>query len=259
MTMEMNQWRPAPANWHISDGELHIWSFPLDQPKAHREQLWQTLAPDEKERAGRFYFDKDRFRYSVSRGVLRVLLGNYLTLRPKEVQFCYGEHGKPELAKRHERNGRLLRFNLSHSAGLGLAAFIWNRAIGVDVEQVRPLEDGANIAKHYFSAAENSVFFRLPFEKQPQAFFECWTRKEAFIKAIGEGLTYPLRNFDVTLGPGAEAELVSVEGSKQSAAQWRMLSLQPAPGYTAAVVAANGAWRPLYFGQSGLEPILHML
>lgn len=212
------------------------------------------MTAEEQHRANRFHFDKDRFHFIAARGVLRWLLGHYLAISPPAVQFAYGKNGKPELDEMGGEYGRSLQFNLSHSGTMGLAAFTHGRAVGVDIEEIRPLSDGPDIAKHYFSEWENRIFFSLPEADYPQAFFNCWTRKEAFIKAIGDGLTYPLDKFDVTLTPNEPARLLRIEGSEAKAKQWQLLDLQPEAGYAAAVIAAGQNWHTVQFRVPNLLP-----
>ena len=235
-------WHPPPSDWVLDDKMVHIWSLELDQPEDVRVAFWQTLTEEEQNRANRFYFDHDRHHFIVARGVLRQLLANYLGILPTDVIFAYGHNGKPLLDERLRENGRNLEFNLSHAKGVGLIGFSWNRVLGVDVEQIRPLNDGPDIAKRFFSEWENNIFFSLPEDQYPQAFFNCWTRKEAFIKAIGDGLTYPLDKFDVTLAPGEPAKLLRVEGSQEKASHWRLISFVPKENYVGALIGEGKSW-----------------
>lgn len=245
--MKREIWRDPPDDWRLDSNALHIWAFSLDRTAVEQERFWSVLSSDEQARARRFYFEKDRHHFVTARGILRHLLGRYLSLPPNKIRLVYGEQSKPALDASHRRNGRMLHFNLSHSSGMGLTAFAWDTVLGIDIERVRPLSDGPDIAKHYFSAAENDIFVRLPSTIQSEAFFNCWTRKEAFIKAIGDGLTYPLDRFDVAFVPGEAARLLCVEGSSQKAARWRLIALDPEPGYAAALVAESGAWQPVLY------------
>lgn len=241
--MKTNQWQTASADLQISPDQLHVWSASLERTEWERVQFLQTLSADEKERAGRFYFDRDREHYVVGRGLLRYLLSRYLHIEPAEVCFAYGEHGKPKLADvmQAEKENRLA-FNLSHSHGMALLAFGINRDIGVDIEPVRPLSDANQIAERFFSAREYRQFTAVSPAQQPQAFFNGWTRKEAYIKAIGDGLTCPLDAFDVTLTPGHPAQLLRIRGSVAEAAKWKLCSLEPRPEYVGAVIASGNDW-----------------
>lgn len=234
MTSLVTAWPPVPANLALNAGDVHVWCAFLDRAPVQLERLWQTLSAEEKARANRFYFERDKNHFIVARGVLRTILGRYLDVAPAEIAFAYGEHGKPELASSFASS--TLQFNLSHAQGVALYAFGFGRALGIDVEKIRFLDDAVPIAARFFSAWESSVFRAVPDEKKPEAFFNCWTRKEAYIKAIGEGLSCPLDAFDVSLAPGETARLLQIRGSEEAAARWTLYTLTPATGYVGAVV-----------------------
>ncbi len=241
MTTFHSTWPLPPPNPPLAQDELHVWVANQNRSQPQLDQFWHFLAEDERARANRFYFDHDRQHYIVARGLLRLLLGRYLHLAPTEVAFVYGDHGKPELAGAQAQAG--ICFNISHSHGVALLAFAREREVGVDIEQVRPLDDGEQIAERFFSRNEVAVFTAVPASQKPQAFFNCWTRKEAFIKVIGEGLSCPLDSFDVTLKPGEPAELLQVKGSREAAARWRLDNLEPATGYAGAIIAEGREWQ----------------
>jgi 4'-phosphopantetheinyl transferase len=217
---------------------VHVWRAALDMGAAQRERLEQTLSADERERAGRFYFQKDRDQFIVARGVLRTLLGRYLGLPPVQLRFSYSSYGKPSLAP--ELQG--LSFNLSHSHGLALAAVTCDRELGVDVEYIRPEVVEEPIAERFFSTPEVAALRALPAALQPEGFFNCWTRKEAYIKARGEGLSVRLDQFQVSLTPGEPAALLSVQGDPAEAARWSLRELAPGAGYTGAVAVEGHEW-----------------
>ena len=195
----------------------------------------QCLIEDERIRAERFNFRRDRKRFIVGRGVLRMILGRYLHIEPNRVQFSYGPHGKPYLA---DGDGAL-QFNLARSHELALYAFTRGREIGVDIEYFRALTDAEQIADSFFSPRENAILQALPASQRQQAFYNCWTRKEAYIKAIGKGLAQPLDQFDVSLAPGESTRLLKVEGSPEEGSRWSLYSLTPVAGYVAAVAVCN--------------------
>jgi len=232
-------WDAPPAPPTLSGSDVHIWSAALDRPMAQIQQLAQTLSPNEAARAQRFVFDRDREHYIVGRGLLREILSHYLKTPPARLQFRYGPQGKPEL----DTGPAPLHFNLSHSGGVVLYAVTRQQPLGVDVEAIRPLEDLEQIAEHFFSAAENSALRSLSPADKPTAFFNCWTRKEAFIKAVGEGLSYPLDQFDVTLTPGQPAQLLRVQNDPQATARWSLVALAPAPNYVAALAIETGQFQ----------------
>ena len=190
------------------------------------------LDTDELARANRFYFEKDRKHFVVARGFLRALLGRYLQLEPKQLQFSYGAWGKPALDGEF-RESRL-RFNMSHSHGVALYAVTEGREIGIDVEHVRPDFASDNVARRFFSPFEVDVFSELPEDDRVAAFFRCWTRKEAYIKATGRGLSQPLDGFDVSLGPAAL--LRNEDGAPE---RWTMIDFEVGPGYAGALVVES--------------------
>ncbi|HET6230020.1 MAG TPA: 4'-phosphopantetheinyl transferase superfamily protein [Longimicrobiaceae bacterium] len=227
-------WDGAPADLALAGGDVHVWRASLEPPAPELARLAATLAEDEQVRAARFRFPVHRDRYVAGRGILRVLLGRYLGIRPREVRLTYTAHGKPALADQGGAGG--LCFNVSNTEALGLYAFARGRHLGVDVEHVRPMPDGVAIARRFFSAPENEVFAALPEEGRELAFFTCWTRKEAYIKAVGEGLSMPLDRFDVTLVPGDPARLLATRPDASEAARWVLHELHPGAGFVGALM-----------------------
>jgi len=234
-------WNSAPQTLTLQCDEVHVWRAALDLPESQVRSLWDTLTVDERQRAERYIFATDRMHFVVARGLLRVLLGRYLRQGPQHLRFTYGPHGKPALAI--DTGGATLRFNVSHSHGLVLYAFTHGREVGVDVERIRPEVAQEKIAEHFFSPREVAVLRALPTPLQATAFFACWTRKEAYIKAKGDGLALPLAQFDVSLAPDEPAALLRTAWDPQEAACWALQDLAPAPGYRAAVAVAGHAWR----------------
>jgi len=194
------------------------------------------LSAGERQRAARFAFDRDRRRYIAARALLRRLLGERLGERPEAIEFVYGRRGKPALAPRFAGSG--LHFNLSHCDDVAVYAFARAREVGVDIEKVRPIPDADEIAKRFFSRRENLAYRALAAADRGPGFFNCWTRKEAFIKALGHGLHLPLGSFDVSLAPGEPARILRVGPRRGDDCGWRLASLQPAPGLTGAVVVS---------------------
>jgi 4'-phosphopantetheinyl transferase len=225
----------------LQSDEVHVWRAVLDVPEAQVRSLWYTLTADERQRAERYVFEQDRTHFVVARGLLRVLLGGYLRQDPPHLRFTYGPYGKPALATDTGRAS--LRFNVSHSHGLALYAITRGREVGVDVERIRPKVVQEKIAERFFSPREVTVLRALPPPLQAPAFFACWTRKEAYIKARGDGLTLPLDQFEVSLAPGEPAALLRTAWDPQEAACWALQDLAPAPGYRAAVAVAGHDWR----------------
>jgi 4'-phosphopantetheinyl transferase len=222
----------------ISADEVHVWRASLERPPAAVARLRPLLAPDEQRRADRFRFERDRSRFIVGRGLLRVLLGRYLGLEPEQLRFQYGAFEKPRLA--HDGPW----FNVSHSGTIALYAVSTAGELGIDVE----LDDAdfaqERIAERFFSSTEVDVLRSLPEALQPRAFLNCWTRKEAFIKARGDGLSLALNSFDVSLDPNAPAALLRTAWSEDEPRQWRMQDLSDRDGgYIAAVTMRGSRWR----------------
>jgi len=224
-------WLPSPPDVRPGRDEVHVWRAALDRDDSEVERLWAALTPDERERAQRFHFDRDRRRFVVARGVLREILGRCLVLAPALIRFAYNEYGKPSL--REDAGG--LRFNASHSAGAALYACTRGREVGVDIELLRDDFASFEIAERFFSPAEVRSLGSLPAHQRTQGFFNCWTRKEAYIKALGQGLSHPLDSFTVSLAPGEPARLISTDKDPRAAARWSIVNLKPFQGYAAAL------------------------
>jgi 4'-phosphopantetheinyl transferase len=234
---------PQILDRELVGDEIHVWCASLDRPVSGFQRL---LSEDERTRAERYHFEEDRRRFIVRRGILRTLLSGYLGIEPYQVKFCYGKNGKPGVPDIFGKTK--VQFNLSRSEGLVLYAFTRNHEIGVDIEYVREIPGIGRIAKRFFSARENSIFQSLPESQKKEAFFNCWTRKEAFIKAIGDGLLHPLDSFDVSLVPGEPARLIGIKGDFREASRWSLRDLQPAVGFSAAL-AVKGPIEQVYYQQ----------
>jgi 4'-phosphopantetheinyl transferase len=225
-------WSPPPPSLALSPGTVHVWRVPLDRPEDECRRLWDTLSADEQERAARFHFAKHRDRFTVGRGLLRAVLGRYLGVRAGEVRFAYGKYGKPAVVA---AAGDALECNVSHCEGAALFAVTRDRSVGIDLEQVRPREGLADLVAKVFSASEQAVFRGLPAGQQLEAFYRCWTRKEAFMKATGQGMSLAPERIDVTLAPGAPARLLGVRGEPVDIARWSLVDLTPWPGCAGAL------------------------
>jgi 4'-phosphopantetheinyl transferase len=195
------------------------------------------LSTAERERASRFVRERDRERFILGRATLRRLLAARLRIPASAVDVVAGPHGKPVLGPQLRRSG--LRFNVSHCADVAAFGFAWGREIGVDVEAVRAIPDADSIAQQFFSPREIDAYFALPVAHRPLGFFHCWTRKEAFVKAVGDGLGFGLSRFDVSLAPGAPARLLRVDGDPGEQCGWVLGDFDPAPGFVGAVVTQS--------------------
>jgi 4'-phosphopantetheinyl transferase len=219
----------------FAGGTVEVVSMGLDAEPAAVNEFALCLSDEERLRASRFVFERDRCRFIVGRARLRYLLASRLGVQPDAIELIYGAHGKPALSRRFA--GSDLRFNVSHSEGVAVYAFSHGREIGVDVEALRELRDADDLAARFFSAHENEAYLALRPRDKPVGFLNCWTRKEAFIKALGEGLSHPLDRFDVSLAPGEPAKLLRVGCVSGEACEWTMHELVLGPGFIGAVVA----------------------
>ena len=230
---------PSPGSKLGSD-EVQVWLGDQDQRAERINAFFQTLSTDEQQTALRFRFERDRVRFIAARGILRRCLGVFLETAPDRVRFRYTEYGKPSLSA--EFSSARLKFNISHSGSSVLLGFSIGRELGVDIEEVRPDFATGEIAERYFSSLEVETLRSLPKSVQAEAFFNCWTRKEAYIKAIGEGLSCPLDTFDVTLAPEEPARLLDTRVPGLPASRWAMQSLDAGRCYKAALVVEGHEW-----------------
>ena len=239
--------------YNPTEQEVLVWPVRIFPSRAAARHFQALLTPDETERAESFRFDYLRQSFVIARGVLRTVLGRYLGISPDGVQFQYGARGKPALAG-HTR----LRFNASHSGNLAVFAFSLDCELGVDIEQIRPMPEMREIAERFFCPDEQSELCSLPAHERDSAFYRCWTRKEAFLKALGDGLYAPLDSLRVTLRAADPARLVHIAGDAHAAQAWTLHDLLVDPEYAAAL-AYKGAPRALTIlrVQSALDLVHH--
>jgi 4'-phosphopantetheinyl transferase len=221
---------PLTLTLHAVD----VLAFRLDASPAAVASAAAVLAPDERRRAGRFRFPRDRDRYVVGRATVRRVLAECTGADPAQLRFTYGEHGKPSLAEPNSR----VHFNLAHTQGLALLAVGLLPNVGVDVEASASMTDLDELAQRCFSPAELRTYRTLPQPARTEAFYLGWTRKEAFIKATGEGLARPLDSFDVELVPGADARFHRVPAGHRVEG-WALVHLEPAVGYVGALAVPS--------------------
>lgn len=234
-------WCDAPARLKLQNDEVHVWRAFFRVTEPIPACFRSILSPDELAKADRFYFAKDRGRSIVARAVLRLILSRYLDAEPARLRFCYNAFGKPALTT--ERNADGLQFNVSHSDELAIIGVARGREIGVDVEHIREGLARDEIAKRFFSPSELEMLRALPCDVQTRGFFNCWTRKEAYMKARGEGLSLPLEQFDVSVIPGEPAALLSGRESKLEASHWSLRDLPVQDSYAAAIAVQGHGWR----------------
>lgn len=223
-------WTSAPHAPPLEDGEVQIWRVALEPPPEALARFERCLAPDELARADRFHFARERRRYVVTRAALRILLGRMLSLEAADVCLQYGAEGKPSLATAHQSD---LQFNVAHSHELALVALARGPALGVDLEYRRELDDAQRIAQRFFSTQEVAALLAAPAAQQQTLFFRIWTRKEAFVKATGKGLSQELDAFDVMAADGSPLSHVAFNGA---VTPWRVFDLTPGEPYAAALV-----------------------
>lgn len=224
----------------MKDG-VHLWQIPLVVQQDRLCWCRSFLSEDENQRADRFYFDRDRRRFIAARSAMRRILAEYLNIAPQELALSYAVKGKPELAPDLKETG--IKFSLSHSCELALLAVVQGLAVGVDIELVDPKLRTAEIADRFFSTGEISTLQELPPSERVGAFFSCWTRKEAYIKALGEGLSVPLDSFAVAFGPGVPAALIHVAGDPAEVSRWSMYDIEAGERYKAALVVEGKGHR----------------
>jgi 4'-phosphopantetheinyl transferase len=220
--------------------EVHVWYAELAEFRAQMGEYLGILADEEKSRAERLYLQRDRERFIIAHGILREILGLYLNRAPNTLSFYNGSHGKPALEFQPGADGIL--FNISHSHGVALYAITRGRALGIDIELTRSDLDVDQIAERFFSPGEIATLRALPRNLRTHAFFLCWTRKEAYIKAKGEGLSLPLDRFEVSLIPGEPAVLLRTEPDADEAGRWSLRELATAPNYVATLAAEGRGW-----------------
>jgi 4'-phosphopantetheinyl transferase len=245
-----SRWILAPADLTLPDAEVHIWRTRLDSPTTNLSALMQILSPDERQRAERLLRLHDRVYFVAGRGVLREILARYLRVKPAHLRFEYGALGKPHLAPEWEAAG--LCFNLSHAGGLALYAVTRRREVGVDVERVRDDICVRAVIAGFCAPQEETVIQSLPAEMRRASLFACWSRREAFLKALGCGLTAPSDQCAVVRRPGQPPAL-PCDGNSHEPAHWKVMDLDVGAGYVAALAAEGHDWRLRTFLLSGVE------
>jgi len=227
-------------NLKLTNHEIHIWRVSLHQPASFVDQLVCTLSMEERIRARRFCFEKDRSRFVVRHGILRMILGHYSGVEASALRFSYGTNGKPRLA---DASGNAIPFSMSSSQGLALYGFTRNREIGVDLEYVRDFPEMDQIANLIFSKKEIQVYRTLSMPVRGEAFFNHWTRKEAFVKATGNGLSRFLDKLELSADPAGAARFLDTGVNLGGARRWSVYGMKPASGFAAAVAAEGRDWK----------------
>lgn len=237
-------WGLPPERLEPRADEVHLWRATLEASAGRVHDLRLILADDERERADRMESGRRR-RFTVARGLLRMILARYREVEPDTLRFTYGEEGKPALAE--VAGSSTLQFSVAHSGDLALYAVSPYRRVGVDVERIRADFGGERIAKRFFSAAEITALLNTPEDARSRAFFNCWTRKEAFIKATGNSILRALKSFDVSLAPGEPAALLRTHDDPTEAERWCLRDLDVGAGYAAALAVEGHECRLSYW------------
>lgn len=246
-------WRMPPEDLVLDRGEVHIWRASLDRPEEVINQLELTLSSDERKRAERLRAERVRLRFVAGRGMLRMLLGSYLCVAPNKLGFSYGMHGKPFLAQ--PSGAERLCFNLSHSEDMVIFVLTEGREVGIDLEHVHPVAETDVITGQCFSARERDELNNLTSNQRETGFFNCWTRKEAYLKARGGGFSVSLDGFSVSLTPGEPAALLEDLDDLQKTDSWQLHHLIPESGYIAALaVEGTHAVQLSYWLMNGVYP-----
>jgi 4'-phosphopantetheinyl transferase len=226
--------QPSPwDNISLNDSDVHVWVCSLDNPSAFSPTAWSTLSTEERNRAKKFKFNLHRNRYITGHVFLRECLARYTERRPHILQFTYGPFGKPTLTE--DLDHARIHFNLAHSENLALLAITRAAAIGADIENIRPLPDMDSLVERFFSARESALFQEMPANRRRIAFFNLWTRKEAFLKATGEGIGQRLNKIEVSFEPGKPAKVHRIDDDVQEAEKWQLHDLPIVEGFAAAI------------------------
>lgn len=222
---------PHQQGFALLEDEIHVWHASLDLPDPQYLNFVKTLSPYEHARAQQFHFASDKRRYIIRVGILRDLISRYLAISPYRLRFQQGIYGKPKLS---DPFADAICFNMSHSSDVAIYGISRCHEIGVDIEYIRDIPEMEQIFRHLFTEREIDVFCKLPESEKKKAFFNCWTRKEAFIKATGEGLSRSLDTFDVSFIPGERARLLSIDGQSEIG-KWTLYETSPNQNAVAAV------------------------
>lgn len=231
----------CPEGGHLLPaGHIHVWRAIVDVPLTRLQVYQETLSPDEQDRAQRFKSSQHRRRFTAARGILRNILARYLRQSPRDIHFESGPFGKPLL---QDPAGQSLHFNVSHSRQCAVYAVSRDLEVGIDLEEDRDSLDYAGLAERICSPEEFTVFQNLPTAEQRAAFFRCWTRKEAFVKALGHGFSFPLQNVTVTFTSDEPPRILylqlNVSGPGSSPEDWSLFNLPLGQGFLGALAVAG--------------------
>ncbi|WP_282123523.1 4'-phosphopantetheinyl transferase family protein [Algibacter mikhailovii] len=231
-----------PINFALATNQLHTWVLYFDVLEEKKTFLKKFLSQDEIIKASKFRFDKDKNCSIITRGALRLLSGMYLNMSPENIIFKYGDYGKPDFEMETE-----LKFNVSHSGNMAIIGFVLNKDIGVDIEKIKYDFEVMDIVDNYFSQLEIESLKKLPVQEHNQGFYRCWTRKESFIKAKSQGLSFALDSFSVSLDSDDKAQLLETHWNPDEKESWRLFSFSPDTDYLGGVTVQSTIEQIEYF------------
>jgi 4'-phosphopantetheinyl transferase len=238
-------WPSEPAELIIKDDEVHVWAEVLDQRFQHLESFYNCLDLRERKRAARYRFQLHRHRFIVAHGLLRKLLGCMIDMPAEKIRFRYGKQGKPFLADENKSDD--LQFNISHSGGIVLIGLCRRRRVGVDLEVLRYTRDFMGVAERFFSSRETAAIKDLSLADQTLLFYQIWTQKEAYLKGLGCGLTFPLDSFEAPILSEIPAPYISGDQNNIMITDWEIRSLNPISGYIGSVASEGRDWKLKYW------------
>ena len=235
-----NKWDTQSADFSLKSNQIHIWSVALDIDIKTQIRYWKVLSEEERQRAEAFKFVKDKIKYIACRGALRQLMGHYLKTPANEISIEYVKNGKPH----HNSN---LEFNVSHSRDMAVIGFTYDTILGIDIEFIHRKIEFHQIARRFFSTNESDIVINAPRESMHQYFYNCWTRKEAFIKALGDGLSFPLDQFEVTCAPDEVPKLMSTKWDETEVEKWSLWAFEKSKDYVGALAIQGPEKQLIYF------------
>jgi 4'-phosphopantetheinyl transferase len=249
MPIQNLEWQPNPNSFRIANSDIHIWRVFTSQDNASDENKLNVLSGDELARAERFHKIDDANRFIEQRATLRAILGWYLGVLPRDIRIDYTPLGKPKLHSPNNKHN--LEFNITHSGELMLVALTTDRNVGIDVERIRPMADIRRMIELYFSPGDFEELSSYNESERLAAFFCGWTRKEALLKAIGEGLQLPLDKIDVSWDPEETRPSLIIPADLRGLSDYHLFSFHPADSYVAALAVEGEIWnvRSFQFSQ----------
>jgi len=246
-----NKWNAQFSGFELVENIVHIWSVPLSIDAKTQNKYWSVLSDEEKSRANRYKFDILKTKFIACRGVLRLLMGAYLGIDANQVEISYIKNGKPN----HHSN---LEFNVSHSEDWAVIGFTLDTILGIDIECIKRNIEFEDIARRFFSLEESKLVINSPKEQLALYFYNCWTRKEAFVKALGDGLSFPLDQFEVSCVPSDPPQLLKTKWDKTEATKWSLWGFEKDQDYVGAITLKGPSKELLYYTWDHTSPTLEV-